>query len=143
MARNSTAYDEDFYAWTREQATLLRSGQFSQVDVENVAEELESMGRSDKREIEAVSKFCSMHLLKWQAQVEIAGRPAGAAKIREQRRRIGKVVARVAEPSRRFRLPLIPPRPIPRRAERRRDETGLVRNHVPGRLPVYARSDPG
>ena len=69
MPRNSAAYDEDFYAWTQEQATLLRSGEFSQVDIENVAEELESMGRSDKREIDSRLEVLLMHLLKWQVQV--------------------------------------------------------------------------
>ena len=44
MARNSVAYDEDFFAWTEEQARLLRAGELSLLDVENIAEELESMG---------------------------------------------------------------------------------------------------
>ena len=51
MPRNSVAYDEDFYAWTTEQARLLRQGALSDLDIENIAEELESMGRGDKREI--------------------------------------------------------------------------------------------
>src|SRR5260370_35065042 len=87
MPRNSAAYDEDFYAWTQEQATLLRSGQFSQVDIENVAEELESMGRSDKREIDSRLEVLLVHLLKWQAQVGFrSGSWSGT--IREQRGRI-------------------------------------------------------
>jgi hypothetical protein len=45
MAQNSIAYDEDFYAWTVEQARLLRSGDLTAVDIANVAEEIESMGR--------------------------------------------------------------------------------------------------
>ena len=53
VRRNSAEYERDFYAWTQQQATLLRSGKFSEIDVENVAEELESMGRSDKREIDS------------------------------------------------------------------------------------------
>src|SRR5258708_28651731 len=68
MRRNAAAYDEDFYAWTQEQARLLRTGQFSQIDVENVAEELESMGRSDKRELDSRLEVLLMHLLKWQGQ---------------------------------------------------------------------------
>jgi Domain of unknown function DUF29 len=49
MSRNAAGYDEDFYAWTVEQARLLRSGKLSSLDVENLAEEIESLGRSDKR----------------------------------------------------------------------------------------------
>ncbi|HWB48265.1 MAG TPA: DUF29 domain-containing protein [Stellaceae bacterium] len=68
MPRNSVAYDDDFFAWTQEQARLLRAGDFSQLDVENVAEELESMGRSDKRELRNRLTQLLMHLLKWQYQ---------------------------------------------------------------------------
>lgn len=68
MARNSAAYDEDFYAWTQEQARLLRSGEVRSADVENVAEEIESMGRSDKRELECRLAVLLAHLLKWQFQ---------------------------------------------------------------------------
>src|SRR5437016_5462317 len=91
MRRNSAVYDEDFYAWTQEQARLLRSGKFSQIDVENVAEELESMGRSDRREIDSRLEVLLMHLLKWQLQVRLRS-PGWSGTIREQRRRIGKLL---------------------------------------------------
>jgi hypothetical protein len=68
MPRNCVAYDDDFFAWTQEQARLLRHGEFSQIDVENVAEELDSMGRSDKRELRSRLIQLVMHLLKWQYQ---------------------------------------------------------------------------
>jgi Domain of unknown function DUF29 len=51
MPRNSADYQEDFYAWTVEQGRLLRSGEFSSIDALNIAEEIESLGRSDRREI--------------------------------------------------------------------------------------------
>jgi Domain of unknown function DUF29 len=51
MPRNSADYQEDFYAWTVEQGRLLRSGGFSSIDALNIAEEIESLGRSDRREI--------------------------------------------------------------------------------------------
>jgi predicted nucleic acid-binding Zn-ribbon protein len=43
-------YDRDFYAWANEQAALLRAGEVSRADVENIAEELERLGRTEKRE---------------------------------------------------------------------------------------------
>jgi hypothetical protein len=43
-------YDRDFYAWVNEQAALLRAGDVSRADVENIAEELERLGRTEKRE---------------------------------------------------------------------------------------------
>src|SRR5271156_3360508 len=42
-------YDRDFYAWANEQAALLRAGEVSRADVENIAEELERLGRPEKR----------------------------------------------------------------------------------------------
>lgn len=41
---SSTLYDHDFYAWTNEQAGLLRAGKLSEADLEHIAEEIESMG---------------------------------------------------------------------------------------------------
>ena len=44
MATRSPLYDSDFYAWSREQADLLRAGKLAQADIDNIAEEIESMG---------------------------------------------------------------------------------------------------
>lgn len=61
-------YDRDFYAWATEQAALLRAGRLSEADVENIAEEIESMGRSEKRELVNRLTVLLTHLLKWQTQ---------------------------------------------------------------------------
>jgi hypothetical protein len=71
MSRNSAGYENDFYAWTVEQARLLRSGELSAIDAANVAEEIESMGRSDRREIKSRLIALLSHLLKWRMQPEI------------------------------------------------------------------------
>ena|SRR6185312_14438443 len=68
MARNSVAYDEDFFAWTQEQSRLLRAGELSLVDAENVAEELESMGRNNRRELRSRLVVLLTHFLKLQYQ---------------------------------------------------------------------------
>jgi hypothetical protein len=49
MRGNAVVYEEDLYLWTEEQERLLRSGEFSAIDAANIAEEIESMGRSDRR----------------------------------------------------------------------------------------------
>ena len=49
MQRNSIEHEEDFYAWMVEQSRLLRAGEFSAIDAVNIAEEIESLGRSDRR----------------------------------------------------------------------------------------------
>jgi len=68
MSRNAAAYDEDFFAWTEEQARLLRAGEFSQLDIANVAEEMEDMGRSNRHELRNTLSVLTMHLLKWRYQ---------------------------------------------------------------------------
>jgi Domain of unknown function DUF29 len=65
---NAAGYDVDFYAWTIEQAGLLRAGRLSEADIENIAEEIESIGRSEKRELVNRLTVLLIHLLKWQAQ---------------------------------------------------------------------------
>jgi Domain of unknown function DUF29 len=91
MPRNSAEYEEDFYAWTCEQARLLRSGEFSSIDAANLAEEIESLGRSDRRELESRMTVLLMHLLKWQKQSKLRSR-SWSGTILEQRRRIEKLL---------------------------------------------------
>jgi len=64
----NTLYDQDFYAWANEQARLLRAGKLSEADIEHIAEEIESMGRAEKRELVNRLIVLLHHLLKWQFQ---------------------------------------------------------------------------
>jgi hypothetical protein len=66
----SQLYDEDFYAWANEQAALLRAGDLSRADVEHIAQEIESMGRTEKRELASRLKVLIAHLLQWRFQPE-------------------------------------------------------------------------
>lgn len=91
MPRNSADYQEDFYAWTVEQARLLRSGELSSIDAANLAEEIESLGRSDRRELESRMTVLLMHLLKWQKQSKLRSR-SWSGTIFEQRRRVEKLL---------------------------------------------------
>jgi len=87
MPRNAIAYDLDFFAWTEEQARLLRAGELVELDALNLAEEIESVGRSDRREIRSRLIVLLAHLLKWHFQPD--ARSAGwRATIREQRDQI-------------------------------------------------------
>ena len=78
-------YERDFYAWANEQAALLRSGNLSAADIENIAEEIESMGKSEKRELTSRLAVLLLHLLKWQYQPERRG-VSWEVTIRVQRR---------------------------------------------------------
>jgi Domain of unknown function DUF29 len=86
-----TLYEQDFWLWTQTMAEALKSGNFSQLDLENLAEEVESLGRSDRRELQSRLTVLLMHLLKWQFQAEMrSGSWKGT--LREQRRRIRAVL---------------------------------------------------
>ena len=63
-----SGYDRDFYAWANEQAALLRAGKFAQADLEHIAEEIESMGKGEKRELVSRLTVLLLHLLKWRFQ---------------------------------------------------------------------------
>ena len=66
----SKLYDEDFAAWTSHTAHLLRAGCFAELDVEHLAEEIEDMGGSQRREVSSRSAVLLLHLLKWKWQPE-------------------------------------------------------------------------
>jgi hypothetical protein len=65
---NQQLYDQDFYAWTHEQAALLRAGRLSEADVGHIAEEIENMGKGEKRELVSCLRVLLLHLLRWQYQ---------------------------------------------------------------------------
>jgi hypothetical protein len=70
---NHIDYDKDGYGWAMEQAALLRARRFSEIDLENIAEEIESVGKSERRTLESHLSRLMMHLLKWQYQPERRG----------------------------------------------------------------------
>jgi hypothetical protein len=61
---SNTLYERDFYAWANEQAVLLRAERLDAADIENIAEEIESMGRGEKRELVNRLAVLLLHLLK-------------------------------------------------------------------------------
>ncbi|WP_428353554.1 DUF29 domain-containing protein [Methyloprofundus sp.] len=67
-------YDTDFYGWTQEQAALLKAGKLVDLDIDNLLEEVETMGRSEKRELDSRLTVLLVHLLKWQYQPIRRGR---------------------------------------------------------------------
>ena len=91
MPRNAAAYDEDFFAWTEEQARLLRAGEFAQLDTSNIAEEIDDMGRSIRRELRNRLSVLTMHLLKWRYQPGYRS-PSWSGTISEQREQIADLI---------------------------------------------------
>jgi hypothetical protein len=89
---NSADYDDDFYAWANKQTALLRAGKLADADIEHIAEEIESMGRSEKRELVNRLTALMLHLLKWQFQPGLRGN-SWRLSIEEQRYRLGDHLA--------------------------------------------------
>jgi hypothetical protein len=86
-----TVYEQDFYSWTQQQAELLKNRLFAEIDIDNLIEEIESMGRSEKRELESRLTILLLHLLKWRYQPDYQGR-SWALSIDEQRMQFLKVL---------------------------------------------------
>ena len=82
-----TPYEKDVVAWAMEQAALLRAGKLSAIDIEHIAEEIEDVGKSEKRELASRMAVLLAHLLKWQHQPERRG-SSWTRTIKEQRRGI-------------------------------------------------------
>ncbi|MGR6035428.1 MAG: DUF29 domain-containing protein [Candidatus Nitrosoglobus sp.] len=82
-----TRPNEDYYAWTQETIEKLRQGRIAEVSMEDLIEELEDMGASERNELESRLAVLLAHLLKWQYQPTHRGR-SWIATAKEQRHRI-------------------------------------------------------
>ena len=87
-------YDRDFFEWTVRNAELLRSGRSTEADLEHIAEEIEDMGKRERRELLSRLSVLIAHLLKWQVQPD---RRSGSwtTTIRLQRSRIKKLISQM------------------------------------------------
>jgi len=87
-----SSYDQDYYLWFADQARLLRAGTWQQVDVEHLAEELEDMGKREKRALRSRTVVLLAHLLKYQFQPDHRS-PSWHGTIREQRKQLGELLS--------------------------------------------------
>jgi len=81
-------YDEDFYVWTEAQAALLRKRQFDALDLDNLIEEVEALGRAEKTGVLNTASVIIEHLLKLQFSPAQGPRNTWRASVREHRRRL-------------------------------------------------------
>ena len=84
-------YERDFYAWAEKNATLLRQRRFAELDAVHIAEELESMGRSEKRAPKSRLTVLLAHLLKWRYQPALRSN-SWRYTIKEQRLEVADVL---------------------------------------------------
>ncbi len=69
-SKKKLLYDKDFYKWTKTQAGLLKKGNIKDLDIDNLIEEIESLGISDKRSLRSYIANLFLHLLKMDYQPE-------------------------------------------------------------------------
>lgn len=84
-------YEDDFYGWLEEQVRLFKDGVWEKLDIPNLVEELESLGRQERRELRNRLGVLLGHLLKWQYQPANRGN-SWLATIREQRTQVRLVL---------------------------------------------------
>ena len=135
MPTTTDLYNQDFFAWTQATAAMLRQGQWDALDTEALAEEIESLGKSEKRELESRLEVLVMHLLKWQYQPE--RREYGHSwsdTIREQRNQIVRLLR--DNPSLRPKMPDFLSEVYPDARERAVGEMGQGRGQE-GHIATY------
>ena len=130
----TATYEADFYLWTQQQAALLRQGQFNRVDLdlENIAEEIESMGKRDRRSVSSYLQNVLLHLLKWQYQPERRG-TSWKLSIRNGRYQIRRLLSE--SPSLKPQLPAMIAEDYSPARENAADETGLPLTTFPDVCP--------
>ncbi|MFM7425497.1 MAG: DUF29 domain-containing protein [Elainella sp.] len=84
-------YETDFYAWTQTQAKLLQAGRWQELDVVNLVEEIESLGKQQRQELRNRLGVLLGHLLKWELQPDHRSK-SWFFTIREQRRELADLL---------------------------------------------------
>lgn len=89
--KTSDLYELDFYGWTQQQAKFLQEGKWDCLDIPNLIEEIESLGKQQRQELRNRLGILLGHLLTWEFQPDHRSR-SWLATIREQRRQILRVL---------------------------------------------------
>lgn len=125
-------YETDFYTWTIDQAAALRDGRLSELDIGNLAEEIEDLGKEVFSKLRSSFRIILLHMLKWDHQPERRSR-SWAVSVETHRIDIEDVLA--DNPSlRRRQLEAIAGAYRKARLEAA-GETGLRRNAFPTECP--------
>ena len=130
----ASLYKTDFYAWSQKQAELLREEEWEKIDWQQIAEEIESLGRNDRREVKSRLGVLIMHLLKLTYQ----RRPSFLTRswrntIAEQRNRLDEALAE--SPTLRAQINELIAEAYPYAVKDAVRETGLSRTTFPDTCP--------
>jgi hypothetical protein len=132
MPAKPSRHDQDFYAWSLEQAALLRQRRIVEADLDLIAEEIESMGKTEKRELVSRLTVLLLHLLKWRFQPKGRGK-SWRLSIANARDEIADLVA--DNPSLKSLLDAVTGQAYRYARRRAAIETNLGEEHFPGQCP--------
>jgi hypothetical protein len=133
-ASAATSYDSDFYSWAMEQAELVRSRRFDEIDWVRVAEEIEALGGSEYDALESALRVLLTHLLKWEHQPGFRSR-SWFNSIREQHRQYRRRLDR--NPGLKSRLEEIRAEAYRQALVQAQAETGLDLSAFPAEPPGW------
>ncbi|MBF0338170.1 MAG: DUF29 domain-containing protein [Nitrospirae bacterium] len=125
-------YEVDFYQWVFHNANLLRQGRLTEIDIENIVEELEDMGRNNKRELASRIMVLIKHLLKWQYQPKRRCR-SWSMTIDNQRSDINRLLE--DSPSLKYNIETVTTKEFIEAKRRFENETGISASELPRNCP--------
>ena len=125
-------YETDFFSWTQETAAMIRDGRVNEVDWDNLAEEIESLGKSERRALSSFLLILIQHLLKWRYQPGLRS-PSWSGSIRNSRFRINRLLK--DSPSLRQAVPEFITDAYPTARANALEETGLTEETFPQACP--------
>jgi len=131
----TTNYDTDFYVWTQAQAETLRAKDWPALDVANLAEEIESLGKRDRRTLRSHLRVLAKHLLKWTYQPDQRARRGASWRRSTANAREAIELVLNDSPSLRRELPDLLAWAYPRAREESYEETGLPLATFPETCP--------
>ena len=84
LAPMADLYDRDFHGWGLHQAELVRARRLGELDLDNIAEELRSLGSEQEHRLESSYRVLLTHLLKWMYQLQLRSRSWRGTIVRER-----------------------------------------------------------
>jgi Domain of unknown function DUF29 len=134
-------YEEDLYAWSHDQAALLRAGRFDALDLEHLIEQVEDLAGSLRSAVRSRATTVMEHLLKLQHSPAQNPRVAWRETVRTQRTRLLNDLTPSLQRHLADRLPELYARPARCRGLAARPWRAGRRRRAAGELPLHARSD--
>jgi hypothetical protein len=132
MASTASLYESDFHQWASRTAEMLRAGTVEESELGHIAEEIESMGISQRRELLGRVRILLIHLLKWRFQPGLRS-ASWRSTINGQRREIADLLDQM--PSLRSVLAAGFDKTYARATADAADETGLPNTDFPRQCP--------